>query len=57
MVQYTLEQRVYLYDTYVKYGSARKRRRKFDVNFMMEEFPVDKQFTVWWINLDQQNYQ
>jgi hypothetical protein len=29
MVRYTLEQRVFLYDTYVKYGSARKCRRKF----------------------------
>jgi transposase len=29
MVRYTLEQRVFLYDTYVQYGSARKCRRKF----------------------------
>jgi hypothetical protein len=29
MVRYTLEQRAFLYDTYVKYGSARKCRRKF----------------------------
>jgi hypothetical protein len=29
MVRYTLEQRVFLYDNYVKYGSARKCRRKF----------------------------
>jgi hypothetical protein len=29
MVRYTVEERVYLYDTYVKYGSVRKRRRKF----------------------------
>jgi Fe2+ transport system protein FeoA len=29
MVRYTLEQRVFLYDTYVKYGSAGKCRRKF----------------------------
>jgi hypothetical protein len=28
MVQYTLEQCVFLYDTYVKYGSARKCRQK-----------------------------
>jgi hypothetical protein len=29
MVRDTLEQRVFLYDTYVKYGSAGKCRRKF----------------------------
>jgi hypothetical protein len=29
MVRYTLEQRVFLYDTYVKYGCAGKCRRKF----------------------------
>jgi transposase len=29
MVRNTLEQRVFLYDTHVKYGFARKRRRKF----------------------------
>jgi hypothetical protein len=29
MVRYTLEQRVFLYDTCVKYGSAGKCRRKF----------------------------
>jgi transposase len=29
MVRYTLEQRIFLYDAYVKYGSARKCRRKF----------------------------
>jgi hypothetical protein len=29
MVRYTLEQRVFLYVTYVKYGSAVKCRRKF----------------------------
>jgi hypothetical protein len=29
MVRYTLEQCVFLYDTCVEYGSARKCRRKF----------------------------
>jgi hypothetical protein len=29
MVRYTLQQRVFLYDTYVRYGSAGKCRRKF----------------------------
>jgi transposase len=39
MVRYTLEQRVYLYDTYVKYGSARKCRRKFRRKFCDETVP------------------
>jgi hypothetical protein len=29
MVRYTSEQRVFMYDTYVKYGSAGKCRQKF----------------------------
>jgi hypothetical protein len=29
MVQHALQQRVFLYDAYVKYGSASKCRRKF----------------------------
>jgi hypothetical protein len=29
MVQYTLKQRIFLYDSYVKYGSAWKYRQKF----------------------------
>jgi transposase len=33
MVQYTLEQRVLLYDTYMKYGSVRKCRQKFRCKF------------------------
>jgi hypothetical protein len=32
MVRYTSEQCVFLYDTYVKYGSARKCLRKFRCN-------------------------
>jgi hypothetical protein len=39
MVRYTLEQRVFLYDTYVKYGSAGKCRQKFRRNFRDEIFP------------------
>jgi hypothetical protein len=39
MVRYTLGQRVFLYDTYVKYGSARKRRRKFRRKFLDERVP------------------
>jgi hypothetical protein len=36
MVRYALEQRVFLYYTYVKYGSARKCRRKFQRKFRAE---------------------
>jgi hypothetical protein len=39
MVRYTLEQRVFLYDIYVKYGSARKCRRKFRRKFHDERGP------------------
>jgi hypothetical protein len=27
----------------------------FDVNFVMKEFPADKQFIIRWINLEQQD--
>jgi hypothetical protein len=36
MVRYTLEKHVFLYNTYVKYGSARKCRRKFRRKFCDE---------------------
>jgi hypothetical protein len=39
MVRYTSEQRVFLYDTYVKYGSAGKWRRKFRRKFRDERVP------------------
>jgi transposase len=39
MVRSTLEQRVFLYDTYVKYGSAAKCRRKLRRNFCDERVP------------------
>jgi hypothetical protein len=39
MVRYNLEQRVFLYDTYVKYGSAGKCRRKFRRKFLDERVP------------------
>jgi hypothetical protein len=39
MFQYTLEQRVFLYDTYVEDGSARKCRRKFRRKFRVEKVP------------------
>jgi hypothetical protein len=47
MVQYTLDQPVFLHGTYVKYGSARKCSKNVDANFVVKEFPVDKQFTIW----------
>jgi hypothetical protein len=39
MARYTLEQRVFLYDTHVKYRSARKCRRKFRRKFRDEILP------------------
>jgi hypothetical protein len=39
MVRDTLEQRVFLYDTYVKYGSAGKCWRKFRRKFRDERVP------------------
>jgi hypothetical protein len=39
MVRYNLEQRVFLYDIYVKYGSAGKCRRKFRRKFRDESVP------------------
>jgi hypothetical protein len=39
MVRYTLEQRVFLYVTHVKYGSARKCRRKLRRKFREERVP------------------
>jgi hypothetical protein len=39
MVRYTLEQRVYLYDSYVKYGSARNCRGEFRRKFRDEWVP------------------
>jgi hypothetical protein len=36
MMRYNLEQRVFLYDTYVKHGSAGKCRRKFRRKFRDE---------------------
>jgi transposase len=42
MVWYTSEQRVFLYNTYVKYGSARKCQRKFRRKFRDERVPCRK---------------
>jgi hypothetical protein len=43
MARYTLEQCVFLYDSYVKYGSAGKCRQKF----CDERVPSSKQFIIW----------
>jgi hypothetical protein len=42
MVRYTLEQLVFLYDTYVKYGSGRSVDENVDVNFVMKRVPSRK---------------
>jgi hypothetical protein len=47
MVRYSLERRVFLYDTYVKYDLL----ENVDVNFVMKKLPADKQFTIWLIKL------
>jgi hypothetical protein len=47
MVPYIVEQRVFLYDTYMKYVSLESVGENFDVNFVMKEYPADKQFTIW----------
>jgi hypothetical protein len=39
MVRYTSKQRIFLYETYVTYGSARKCRRKFRGKFRFERVP------------------
>jgi hypothetical protein len=26
--------------------------KNYDVNFVMKEFPAEKQFTTWWINIE-----
>jgi hypothetical protein len=44
MVRCTSQQRVFLYDTYVKYGSAGKCRRKFRRKFRDERVPSRQTF-------------
>jgi hypothetical protein len=51
LVRLALEQRVFLYDTYVKYGSAGKYGRKSRRKFRDEKYPAGKPFIIWWINL------
>jgi hypothetical protein len=47
MVQYTLEQHVFMYVTHVKYNLLESVDENFNVNFMMKEFSAVKQFTIW----------
>jgi hypothetical protein len=48
MVRYTLEQCIFVYDTYMKNTELLESASKnFDVNFVVKEFPADKQFTIW----------
>jgi hypothetical protein len=42
MVCYTLQQHVFLHDTYVKYGSVGKCRQKFQCRFRDERVPSRK---------------
>jgi hypothetical protein len=51
MVQYTLEQRIFCITPTWNMDLLESVGRNFDVNFMMKEFPADRQFTIWWINL------
>jgi hypothetical protein len=55
MVQYTLEQHVFLYDTMWNMDLLENVGENFDVNFVRKEFSADKHFTIWWINLEQQD--
>jgi hypothetical protein len=52
LVQYTSEQRVFLYDTFVKSNLVESVGKNVDVNFGMKELPAYKKFSVWWINLE-----
>jgi hypothetical protein len=47
MVRFTLEQRAFQYDTYVKYDLLESVGEIFNANFVMKEFLADKQFTIW----------
>jgi hypothetical protein len=47
MVRYVLEQRVFLYYTYVKYVSVRKCRRKFRHKFHDERVPSGQTIHIW----------
>jgi hypothetical protein len=47
LARYTLEQRVFLYDTYVNRDLLESVGENFDVNFLMKEFPADTQFIIW----------
>jgi hypothetical protein len=52
MVRYTLQQRIFLYDTYMNEDLLENSGDNVDVNFVMKLFPADKQFIIRLINLD-----
>jgi hypothetical protein len=47
MVWYNLEQRVLLYDTYIKYYLLESVDENVNLNVVMKEFPATKQFIIW----------
>jgi hypothetical protein len=51
--EFTLEQRVLYLSMIPMWNTA--LLQSVSENFMMKEFPADKQFIIWWINLDQQD--
>jgi hypothetical protein len=55
MVGYTVEQRAFLYTPIWNADLLESVGENFDLCFVMEEFPADKQFTIWWINLEQRD--
>jgi hypothetical protein len=56
MMRYSLEQCLLLYNTSWNTDLPESVGENFNENFMMKEFPADKQFTIWWINLDQRDF-
>jgi hypothetical protein len=40
LVRCTVQQRVFLYDAHVKYGSVQSVRENFYINFVMKEFRI-----------------
>jgi hypothetical protein len=47
MVRSSLEQRIFVNDTYVKQDMLETAGENFDVNLVMKEFPAGKQFIIW----------
>jgi hypothetical protein len=57
MIRYTLEQRVYFRMTATcNKDLLESGGENFDINFMMREFPPDKQLVLWLMNLQQRNF-